>query len=89
MSIMKKQLLLFGLMALCFVACKNPDDSAEREREKARQDSINTNNKVDKCIYDIMADYYLWNNRLPKYHKEENSRIAILFLMIFRQSVIP
>lgn len=76
---MKKQLLLFGLMALCFVACKNPDDSAEREREKARQDSINTNNKVDKCIYDIMADYYLWNNRLPKYHKEENRYPAIFF----------
>lgn len=72
MNNMKRHFILFSLMAIVAVACNKKDDTAEIEREKARQDSINTNIKINDCIYGIMKDFYLWNKELPKYVKNDN-----------------
>jgi C-terminal processing protease CtpA/Prc len=76
---MKRHLLLLSLLTIVVVACEKKDDPADLEREKARQDSIDTNIKINDCIYSIMHDYYLWNDKMPKYVKNDDRYPADYF----------
>ena len=78
---MKKTLILLGMAAALLVSCKdkNNDDNGAREREQARQDSLNANKKVDNFLYDIMSDYYLWNSNLPGMQEDESRYPADFF----------
>ncbi len=78
---MKKTLILLGMAAALLVSCKdkNNDDNGAKAREQARQDSLNANKKVDNFLYDIMSDYYLWNNNMPRMKKDESRYPADFF----------
>lgn len=62
---MKKHLLLFGLLAVLFASCGNSND--------------NEYAPINKCIYDIMSDYYLWNRHMPRYQRGDDRNPADFF----------
>ncbi len=57
---MRKTLLALGMVAILLGACKKDDKNGSN------------NSKVDKCMYEIMSTYYLWNDMLPRYKSGEN-----------------
>lgn len=61
---MKKILLPLCLVALLFCSCDDEDDNGKSNGANA--------SKIDKLVYDIMHDYYLWNEWMPTYKKGEN-----------------
>lgn len=66
---MKKHLILFGLLTVLFASCEKNDEPS-KSKEYAT---------VNKCIYDIMSDYYLWNRHMPRYQRGDDRNPADFF----------
>ena len=81
---MKKHLLLFGLLAVLFASCENNNDEPENNNEPSINEEYVS---INKCIYDIMSDYYLWNKHMPRYKKNDDSYPADFFdsLLYYRE----
>lgn len=58
---MKKTVFLLVALLATFVSCF----------EKGGDTKADENNSIDKCIHDLMSDFYLWNNTLPKFDQKE------------------